>query len=118
MDNKFFIQCLEDYIRKDYESFIEFMKEKGFSSIDVDSFDFDNLIGDDKDRLIELERITDDLEDEIRTFENKVDDYDLACEDYKDEIEELEEQLKNLRLIVEEKESSIKSLEEYITKIS
>jgi len=87
MDNKFFIQCLEDYIRKDYESFIEFMKDKGFSSIDVDSFDFDNLIEDDVE-----ETLVDDvekLESEIEDLENIINDKDFEIENLQDELEEL-----------------------------
>ena len=102
MDNKFFIQCLEDYVRKDYESFIEFMKDKGFSFDDVNSFDFNDL-NEDGVKSIDLEYEIEKLNGSIEDLENELND-----KDYK--IEELEEGLKNLRLIVEDKESIIQSL--------
>ena len=94
MDNKFFIQCFEDYIRKDYEGFIEFMKEKGFSSIDVDSFDFDNLIEDDVEEILvddveKLESEIEKLESEIEDLEGIINDKDFEIENLQDELEEL-----------------------------
>ena len=94
MDNKFFIQCFEDYIRKDYESFIEFMKEKGFSSIDVDSFDFNDLIEEDDVEEV-LEDDVEKLESEIEDLEDIINDKDFEIDKLENELEELREDMEN-----------------------
>ena len=105
MDNKFFIQCLEDYIRKDYESFIEFMKEKGFSSIDVDSFDFNSytdineLEVNFKNDLIELENTIEGLENELNDLEYKIEGLESEIDDKDAEIKDLQDTLSGLNVI-------------------
>jgi len=105
MDNKFFIQCLEDYIRKDYESFIEFMKDKGFSSIDVDSFDFNSytdineLEVNFKNDLIELENTIEGLENELNDLEYKIEGLESEIDDKDAEIKDLQDTLSGLNVI-------------------
>ena len=89
MDNKFFIQCFEDYIRKDYESFIEFMKEKGFSSIDVDSFDFNSYT--------DINELEDNLKDEIYNLENELNDLEYKIEGLESEIDDKDAEIKDLQ---------------------
>jgi len=105
MDNKFFIQCFGDYIRKDYESFIEFMKDKGFSSIDVDSFDFNSytdineLEVNFKNDLIELENTIEGLENELNDLEYKIEGLESEIDDKDAEIKDLQDTLSGLNVI-------------------
>ena len=90
MDNKFFIQCLEDYVRKDYESFIKFMKDKGFSFDDINSFDFNDLI---EDGNISLEYEIEKLNGNIDDLENELNDKDYEIEELESTIQSLEREL-------------------------
>jgi len=105
MDNKFFIQCLEDYVRKDYESFIKFMEDKGFSFDDVNSFDFDSYTDIEelevnlKNETNSLENTIEGLENEINDLEYKIDALESEVSDRENKIDDLEDTLRKLNVI-------------------